>query len=158
DIIIGTQYYLEQFYRPEEDRFGLVALVCADQILHTEKGLDRAVRTFNEYAGVALRSNAKFIVQTWDKEQFLRMIREPEKLVAQECKARKSFKQAPFVQEITLKEIPALLVEELEMRYPNITFHPIGVNEVKIVTDNERLLDELRALDDNIVISNKTAL
>jgi len=163
EIIIATSFYHEAFYHPLKDSFGLIGLVSADQLVRQNK-LEETMREVYEYLGVATRSQAELLIQTWDPKLFESFCKSSQEILARECESRKSLKQPPFATELHL--IPKglsfrlldSLISEIKMSFPKTLISKSTGQSKKIVTQDEQLLDFLQSTDDAIVIDNRTYL
>ena len=163
EIIIATSFYHEAFYHPLEDSFGLTGLVSADQLIRQNKQ-EEAIREVYEYLGIAQRSQAELLIQTWDPKLFESFCKSSHEILSRECESRKNLKQPPFATELHL--IPKglsfrlldSLITEIKMSFPKTLISKSTGQSKKIVTQDEQLLDFLQSTDDAIVIDNRTYL
>ena len=163
-IIVATSFYYEAFYQPHKDVFGLVALACVDQEIRLEQDLSRASRRLLEYRGMALRSKCSFLLQTWDPKLIHRLLEASKEILKEECLAKRDLGQAPYTTELELTSRGKQGFYELNKaisyaKYASKTaLVQITPARWKILTNDGKLLQTLKELDDSLVVNNKTWL
>ena len=160
DIVLATQYYLDSVMDSDKTtKFDLVSDIFADIGLSQGSlgATEEKMRHLSRLGGIAMRSNAKFLIQTWDPSLIKDLIDRNQNLIKRELETRKALSFPPFaiMYRLTSEHIKKLDAVEESLKNASYSYRKNGslVDILCPLTKEENLLKLLKKLDDSIIIT-----
>lgn len=169
EIIVATQFYFENLLqRLAPPSLGLVTELAADIGLSEPfyNAVEKTMVRLHELRGLAWRSKATFMVQTWSPELIGRIINDPQTVLDDEAQVRRHFSYPPFghMWRITVRGKPneaRQMIEQLSNQltesFPNLkqtlTHNKKPALELRSPKElTERVNQSLQKLPDSFII------
>ncbi len=139
-VLIATGYYLEALAIPSHPRFGLVAVVCTEELQRPREvtGTEQTIASLLEIAAVSYRSRCPLVLQAWDPLWLRPFVQNPKEALARDREVRKQLLEPPYT--------------------PAVAIHEHGTKTVRLLSPRDPLWSTLSTLPDHSVIQQRTWL